>query len=50
MLGIFPGEEAFSILAVIGNNGTCLETERWAGMFDLLLAGTIRAARVSSDL
>jgi hypothetical protein len=38
-LGIFPGEEAFSILSMIDGNGTSLEAGRWAGLFDLSLAG-----------
>jgi len=38
-LAIFPGEDAFSILSLIDGNGSSLETGRWAGLFDLSLAG-----------
>jgi S-adenosylmethionine synthetase len=37
-LGVFPGDEKFSILSMIDGNGAGLETSRWAAMFNLSLA------------
>ncbi len=38
-LSIFPGEEAFTIISLITEQGAELDPARWAAMFDLSLLG-----------
>lgn len=38
-LGIFPGDETFSIMSLMDDKRANLETGRWARMFDLSLTG-----------
>ncbi len=38
-LSVFPGDEKFSIVSMVDGEGKFMEAGRWAGMFDLSLAG-----------